>query len=124
MTADQGADPQGWRYGFYNKQELIHPLSELVDPHTRRAIDIEAEEREPVNNTVGDLGASWRYIAESGDWDTAVAMNNPGQSGDPESPFYENLFVPWTKGETFPLLFDRADVIENAALSIRLEPAG
>lgn len=124
LTADQGADPQGWRYGFYNKQELIHPLSELVDPHTRRAIDIEAEEREPVNNTVGDLGASWRYIAEPGDWDTAVAMNNPGQSGDPESPFYENLFVPWTKGETFPLLFDRADVIENAALSIRLEPAG
>ncbi|WP_153033479.1 penicillin acylase family protein [Amycolatopsis sp. YIM 10] len=124
LTGDQGADPTGWRYGFYNKQELIHPLSDLVDPETRRAIDIEPREKGPVNETVGDEGASWRYIAEPGNWDDAIAMNNPGQSGDPESPFYENLFVPWAEDKMFPLHYDREDVEANTAMRIRLEPAG
>jgi penicillin G amidase len=122
LTEDQGADPTAWRYGFYNRQELIHPLSALVDPQTRQAIDIEPREKNPVNETVGDEGASWRYIAEPGNWDDAIAMNNPGQSGDPESPFYENLFVPWSQDQMFPLYYDREDVEANTALRIRLEP--
>ena len=123
LTEDQGADPNAWRYGFYNRQELIHPLSELVDPHTRSVIDIEPREKGPVNETVGDEGASWRYIAEPGNWDEALAMNNPGQSGDPESPFYENLFVPWAEDEMFTLHYSREDVEANTALRIRLEPS-
>lgn len=123
LTEDQGPDPVAWRYGHYNQLELIHPLSALVDPQTREAIDIEPREKEPVNNTVGDAGASWRYIAEPGKWDDAEAMSNPGQSGDPESPFYENLFVPWANGETFPLYYSREEIEANTALTIRLEPA-
>lgn len=124
ISTDQGAEPGQWRYGFYNQQELRHALSDLVDFRTRRAIDIEPMERTVVNNTVGDEGASWRYIAEPGNWDDAVAMNNPGQSGDPESPFYENLFEPWTAGETFPLVFSRDAVEENTQQVIELVPAG
>ncbi len=123
LTEDQGADPAAWRYGFYNQQALIHPLSGLVDPETRSAIDIEPREKGPVNETVGDEGASWRYIAEPGNWDDALAMNNPGQSGDPESPFYENLFVPWAEDQMFPLYYDREEVEANTALRIRLEPS-
>jgi penicillin amidase len=123
LTEDQGADPAAWRYGFYNQQALIHPLSGLVDPQTRSAIDIEPREKGPVNETVGDEGASWRYIAEPGNWDDALAMNNPGQSGDPESPFYENLFVPWAEDQMFPLYYDREEVEANTALRIRLEPS-
>jgi penicillin G amidase len=122
LTADQGEDPTAWRYGFYNRQQLIHPLSNLVDAGTRQAIDIEPMEKGPVNETVGDEGASWRYIAEPGNWDDALAMNNPGQSGDPESPFYENLFVPWAEDQMFPLYYSREEVEANTALHIRLEP--
>lgn len=123
LTDDQGEDPTAWRYGFYNQQELIHPLSDLVDSQTQQAIDIEPREKGPVNETVGDEGASWRYIAEPGNWDDAIAMNNPGQSGDPESPFYENLFIPWTEDEMVPLYYNREEVEANTALCIRLEPS-
>ncbi|WP_460406632.1 penicillin acylase family protein [Actinophytocola sediminis] len=122
LTEDQGGDQDAWRYGHYNRQELIHPLSGLVDQDTRETIDIEPREKGPVNDTVGDEGASWRFIAEPGNWDDALAMNNPGQSGDPESPFYENLFVPWSADRMFPLYYSRDDVEANTAIRIRLEP--
>lgn len=122
LREDQGDDPEQWRYGFYNQQELRHPLSELVDVGTRRRIDIGPAERYVVNNTIADEGASWRYIAEPGNWDAAVAMNNPGQSGDPESPFYANLFVPWSEGETFPLHYSDDAVRRNTELLIELRP--
>lgn len=123
LTEDQGADPAQWRYGAYNQQELRHALSDLVDFRTRRQIDIGPEERYVVNNTIADEGASWRYIAEPGNWDQAVAMNNPGQSGDPESPYYDNLFTQWAEGETFPLHFSDDSVRENTELLIWLQPS-
>jgi penicillin amidase len=123
LTEDQGPDMTRWRFGPYNRQALIHPLSALVDPRTRAEIDIEAAERRPTPNVVGNSGASWRFIAEPGNWDQAEAMSNPGQSGDPDSRFYENLFEPWRKGESFPLRFSRARVREAAVQTIRLIPA-
>jgi penicillin amidase len=123
LTEDQGPDPARWRFGAYNRQQLIHPLSSLVDPGTRAEIDIEPAERRPTPNVVGNSGASWRFIAEPGNWDAAEAMSNPGQSGDPDSPFYENLFEPWRKGGSFPLRFGRAAVRGGAVKTIRLLPA-
>jgi penicillin amidase len=40
-------------------------------------------------------------IVNTGDWDAAVGTNAPGQSGDPESPFYSNLFKTGRKTITF-----------------------
>ncbi|HLR96737.1 MAG TPA: penicillin acylase family protein, partial [Jiangellaceae bacterium] len=122
VTEDQGGNPGQWRYGEYNQQELRHAFSDLVDFRTRRQIDIGPEERFVVNNTIADEGASWRYIAEPGNWDDAMAMNNPGQSGDPESPFYDNLFAPWTEGDTFPLHYSEDAIEENTQLAIELRP--
>lgn len=123
LTEDQGDDPGQWRYGAYNQQELRHALSDLVDFRTRRQIDIGPRERFVVNNTIADEGASWRYIAEAGNWDQAVAMNNPGQSGDPESPYYDNLFASWAAGETFPLHFSDEAVRDNTEVLIWLRPS-
>jgi penicillin amidase len=30
-------------------------------------------------------------------------MNSPGQSGDPDSPQYADLFKRWSRGAAFPL---------------------
>lgn len=122
LRRDQGADQDAWRYGFYNRQVLRHPFSALVDSRSRRAIDVGPRERVAVGNTVGDDGASWRYVAEPGNWDDAIAMNNPGQSGDPESPLYDNLFEPWATGGSFPLLFSRDAVEKHTRMRIRLLP--
>jgi penicillin amidase len=49
--------------------------------------------------------------------------NAPGQSGDPRSPFYDNLLEPWARDGELPLLYSREAVEKNAVLRIRLEPA-
>ena len=55
-------------------------------------------------------GASFRIIADTGDWDRSLGTNTPGQSGDPDSPHYRDLFEPWAKGKYFPVFFSRPKV--------------
>ncbi|MEJ0064985.1 MAG: penicillin acylase family protein [Caulobacteraceae bacterium] len=37
-------------------------------------------------------GASFRMVVDVGDWDNSRIINSPGQSGDPASPHYDDLF--------------------------------
>jgi penicillin amidase len=37
------------------------------------------------------VGASFRMIVDVGRWDRSLAINTPGQSGDPGSPHYRDL---------------------------------
>jgi penicillin amidase len=56
-----------------------------------------------------------------GDWDRSMAINTPGQSGDPKSPHFRDLLPLWARGSYVPLLYTRT-AIEAAAgevLSIR-----
>jgi penicillin G amidase len=55
-------------------------------------------------------GASFRMIADLSDWDKTLLMNSPGQSGDPRSPFYSNLFPLWAADQYFPGYFTRAKI--------------
>jgi penicillin amidase len=59
-------------------------------------------------------GASARFVTEVGNWSNTWATNSPGQSGDPRSPHYRDLFEDWAHDRYFPLLFDRP-AIEAAA---------
>ena len=67
-----------------------------------------------VNSTSNDdnqsTGASFRIIADTGDWDRSVGTNTPGQSGDPASPHYRDHFEPWADGQYFPVYFTRTKV--------------
>ena len=49
--------------------------------------------------------------------------NTPGQSGDPRSPFYDNLLAGWAADETFPLLYSRKVIMEHQVQRIVLTPA-
>ena len=55
-------------------------------------------------------GASFRMIVNTGDWDAAIGTNGPGQSGNPNSEFYDNLFEPWANDEYFPVYYSREKV--------------
>ena len=76
-----------------------------------------------VNNTSGNLnqssGATFRIIVDTGNWDLAVGTSAPGQSGDPESAHYRDLFVPWATGRYFPILFSR-EKIESATEQVTI----
>jgi penicillin amidase len=60
-------------------------------------------------------GASYREILDVGDWDRSVAVNSPGQSGQPGSRHYDDLLPLWDAGKYFPLAYSR-DAVESATV--------
>ncbi len=67
-------------------------------------------------------GASVRLVMDVGAWDNSVAINTPGQSGDPFSPHYRDLFPLWAAGAYIPLDFSLAAVNRDAELVVSLSP--
>jgi penicillin amidase len=129
-----GSDWDAWTWGQLHQARLQHPLSALLDGPERARADVGPAPRggsgATVNSTAYSLqdfvqryGASYRMVLDVGDWDRSVAMNSPGQSGDPSSPHYRDLFDPWSRDETFPLLFSRERVEAAAMRRIVLRPA-
>lgn len=127
-----GADMSGWRYGQpeYKHVLIRHPLSGVVSDSARLALEVGPAPRGGYGHTVnvtgsGDNqthGGTFRIIAMTGDWDRSVATNTPGQSGDPASPHYSDLFEPWLRGEYFPLAFSRSAVDSVAESRLVLTP--
>jgi penicillin G amidase len=83
---------------------------------------------ETVNATSGENfaqtgGASYREIFDVGEWDHSLAVNTPGQSGDPKSAHYKDLLPLWLKGDYFPLLFSRGAIEKNLEQKLDLVPA-
>ena len=67
-------------------------------------------------------GASFREILDLADWDRSVAVNVPGQSGQPGSPHYSDLLPLWAEGKYFPLLYSRGKVEAESAERLVLTP--
>lgn len=114
LTRDVGPDWNEWRYGRIHRQAFPHP----VLPE----FDLPTVERRGGNGTVGADGASFREIIDVSDWDRSLTINVPGQSGQPESPFYGNLLPLWEQDEYFPMTFSRGAVEEHAAHRLVLQP--
>ena len=68
-------------------------------------------------------GASVRFVFDVGAWDNSMAINTPGQSADPASPHYRDLFPLWAAGEYVPLRYSRAAVEGDTETVMRLRPA-
>lgn len=127
-----GADQSAWRYGQaeYKHVLLHHPLGRVVTDSLRELFEVGPAPRGGNGSTVnqtgnGNLqtsGASFRIIVDTRDWDASVGINTPGQSGDPRSPFYGNLFELWAADGYFPLAYSRPRVEAVAAEHLRLAP--
>ena len=68
------------------------------------------------------LGVTWRMICDVGAWDACQTINSPGQSGDPGSPHYNDLFPLWAAETYVPLLYSDAAVDAATHTTIRLAP--
>ena len=132
LTAKLGPDQGGWVWGQeeYHHAYLRHPLGTSVDPVTRSLLEAGPLPRGGYGSTVNQTtngdnqtsGASFRIIVDTGDWDRTVGMNTPGQSGDPESPFYRNLFELWATDQFHPVFYSRDKVEAVTAVRIDLRP--
>ncbi len=114
LKQTQGADSSQWRWGRANTQVFPHPV--LKD------FDLPTIERRGGAGTVAANGATYREIFDVGNWDAAIGTNVPGESGQPESPYYSNLLPMWANDEYFPLVYSRKAVDEKAAHKLTLKP--
>ena len=67
-------------------------------------------------------GASYREVLDVADWARSIVTNVPGQSAQPESPFYGNLLPLWASDTYFPLVYSRARVEKESAHTLTLRP--
>lgn len=115
LTAALGSDWSQWRYGRIHQQAYPHPVL--------KEFDLPTVERRGGNGAVGADGATYREIMDVSNWDNSLTINTPGQSGQPESPFYGNLLPLWANDEYFQMAFSRAVVDGKAAHRLKLVPA-
>ncbi len=120
LTRRLGPDVVRWRYGqpAYKHVWLPHPLGDAVDTGLQARLDVGPLPRGGSAHTVNSTsdadnqatGGTFRIIADVGDWDRSVGTNTPGQSGNPASPHYRDLFAPWAEGLDFPINYTRPKV--------------
>ena len=124
LSSKLGSDMRKWQYGqvAYHHVLIKHPLSNAVNAATRKKLDVGPYPRSGYGYTVGVTGngdnqthgASFRIVVDTKDWDKSMFTNTPGQSGNPESKFYNNLFPFWANDKHFPVFFSKP-LIEKAA---------
>lgn len=119
-----GEEMNHWQYGQagWKHSRMTHPLSPFLSPERQSKVDLGPLPRGGNGYTPGSTGnayrqssgASFRVLVPVGDWDAALGTNSPGQSGDPDSPFYGNLFEPWARDTYFPLRYTRDSILHYA----------
>lgn len=132
LTQQFGPEMETWVYGqrTYKHITLTHALSELVSDEQQRRINIGPVARggyaETVNATGNSLnqehGATFRIVMDTQDWDRTMGINSPGQSADPDSPHYRDLFPLWAENGYFPVFFTRKRVEQVAETKLLLKP--
>lgn len=132
LTKKLGPDMKKWQYGQpgYHHVLIKHPLSNAVDDATRKKLEAGPLPRGGYGSTPGmtgnsdnqTSGASFRMVVDTRDWDLAMFTNSPGQSGNPDSPFYKNLFSLWANDQHFPVYFTKMKIHQNAAGRVILQP--
>lgn len=55
--------------------------------------------------------------------DDSVGINNPGQSGNVDSPHYRDLYPLWARGKYFPIFFSEPKARSVRESRLDLEPA-
>ncbi len=125
-----GDNMASWQYGQekYKHVQIKHPLGTVVNKDLQVQLNTPLMPRGGSQHTPGSTsgsnnqtsGATFRIIVDVNDWDASVGTNSPGQSGDPESPFYKNLFVPWCKNQYFPVYFSKNKIESISVENIKL----
>ncbi len=125
-----GPDASQWSWGNLHSAHFRHALDQ--QPGAKDLLDLGPLSRPGDEYTVnatdsGDSweqvsGASYREILDTNNWDQSLAVNTPGQSGQPGSPHYSDLMPLWDAGRYFPLLYSRKAVEAETTDRLVLEP--
>jgi penicillin amidase len=127
-----GPDPQKWAWGQLHSASFFHPLGGVAT--AAKALFDRGPVSRPGDGSTVDAtyfggssfdqlaGASYREIFDLSDWDNAVSVNVPGQSGQPGSSHYDDLLPLWTRGQYFPLRYSKPSVDRETTDVLELKP--
>ncbi len=126
-----GSNPEAWTWGKLHVVNFRHVLDQ--QPGAKDLLDLGPLPRpgdEYTVNATGTAGASWqqasgasyREILDTSDWDQSVAINTPGQSGQPGSAHYSDLLPLWDTGKYFPLAYSQKAVERETTDRLVLTP--
>jgi penicillin G amidase len=127
----EGSDRALWSWGKLHRVMFRHSLDRIS--HAEALTDLRPLARPGDNSTVNATyfssddfeqleGASYREIMNVADWDQSLAVNVPGESGQPGSLHYDDLLPLWEEGLYFPLLYSRPEVEKQSREKLVLEP--
>jgi penicillin amidase len=127
-----GADMEKWKLGAYHHALIKHPLDAALKPELQAKFNVGDKPRGGDSYTVtatagGDnqtSGGSFKIIIDTEDWDNALGLNNPGQSGDVNDPHYRDLYEMWSNGHYFPVFYTRKKVESVTEKVVQLSPTG
>jgi penicillin amidase len=89
-------------WGTYQAKNIIH--LGRIDAFAAPLTAVGGEKNAP-NAYTGRTGPSWRMVVALGPELKAYGVYPGGQSGNPGSPYYQNMVEAWANGEYYDLLF-------------------
>jgi penicillin G amidase len=119
LTDRLGEDMGSWSWGAIHPVRFVGRLGNVIPDLAGLFTGGEAPwggDEMTVNQGTFDPGAdtyqvavvaSWREIIDLSDLDNSIGTHTVGQSGNPASPHFNDLFPLWSKGQHHPLPFTR-----------------
>ena len=105
----------------YKHIKVRHPLELVVNDSISKILGFKTYPRGGNAYTPGSTGsnlsqssgATFRVIIDTENWDNSLASNAPGQSGNPNSKFYRNLYEEWANDKYFKLLYSKDKILNS-----------
>lgn len=133
LEAAYGTEPSGWRWGHLRPLTLEHPLA------VRRPLDrifnlgpipMGGDSNTPMQASSGPMEpfgnpgflANTRCVMDLGNPAASRFSLAGGQSGNPLSPHYGDLFPLWQRGEGVPIAWAESEVAAATVATLVLEP--
>jgi penicillin G amidase len=135
LTGRLGSDMEAWRWGDLHRVRFAGQLAmipDLAELFTGGEAPLGGDEQTVQQGLFEPDGGSydavvipsWRQIIDLSDFDRSVGTHTVGQSGNPASPHFNDLFPLWIRGEHHPLPFSRGAVEASAEGTVTLVPEG
>jgi penicillin amidase len=132
LTEAMGEDMTGWTWGALHTVRFAGQLAripDLAELFTAGEAPWGGDEQtlcqgmyEPGGNYDAVIVPSWRQIIDLSDLDASMGIHTVGQSGNPASPHFADLFPLWSTGHYHPLPFTRQAVEAATASRLDLQP--
>ncbi len=128
-----GKDPSRWRWGNLHTLTLRNEVMSnfpLIEKLFTRGPYPTAGGSSLVNNTVWRVDRSYevvglpsmRMVVDLSNLSNSWIIHTSGQSGHAYHPHYDDMSIPWSRGDYLPLLWDLQQIQQSAEGHLRLVP--